>query len=391
MTRRLHLLTTGGPHQLAHVLPVACELHRRQGTAVTIFADRADTVAEARRLADRIGLPLPPLVEMNLPPAMALLPRRLHKLSGLLAWANRLRDADALLCAERTTTILKRLPGHCPPMIHIPHGAGDRAKGFEPRIRLFDLVLTAGEKDRERMIAEGVTQADRSLAIGGIKMAAMARIGLERPALFDNPRPVVLYNPHFDRRLGSFEQFAERLIAFVLADGRYNLVLAPHIRLAEHWNDKRRALWESRSVPDRIIVDLGSDRSFDMSYPLAADIYIGDVSSQVYEFLVRPRPCLFIDSHDAAWQGNPDYAMWSFGPVIRPDADLASAIDAAFAGQSEFAAIQHESVVRALGRHPWLTDSAASDDAIVCGAGAIENFLNCNFQTGGATSGGASV
>ena len=46
---------------------------------------------------------------------------------------------------------------------------------------------------------------------------------------------------------------------------------------------------------DNILVDVDGPRLFDMSYLLAADAYVGDASSQVYEFLVRPRPVFILD------------------------------------------------------------------------------------------------
>ena len=32
-----------------------------------------------------------------------------------------------------------------------------------------------------------------------------------------------------------------------------------------------------------------------MTYTKQADIYLGDVSSQVYEFMLKPRPCIFFN------------------------------------------------------------------------------------------------
>ena len=54
----------------------------------------------------------------------------------------------------------------------------------------------------------------------------------------------------------------------------------------------------------------------DMTYTRTADIYLGDVSSQVYEFLERRRPTIFLNSHDADWAGNPFYMSWTTGPVL---------------------------------------------------------------------------
>src|SRR5690606_21808374 len=123
---------------------------------------------------------------------------------------------------ERTSTLLKRLPGHCPPMIHIPHGAGDRAIGFEKRFSLFDKVLVAGPKDRDRLITQGVVPAERCAVAGPVKVAAMLRMNAARKPLFDNGLPVLLYNPHFDRKLSSFDSFARRLVTAVTSENSYN-------------------------------------------------------------------------------------------------------------------------------------------------------------------------
>src|SRR3546814_11985302 len=66
---------------------------------------------------------------------------------------------------------------------------------------------------------------------------------------------------------------------------------------------------------DLVMIDLASDRLFDMSYTSGADIYLGDVSSQVYGFLATPRPCLFLDTHGVDWEGDPDYLFWMPGDV----------------------------------------------------------------------------
>jgi hypothetical protein len=40
------------------------------------------------------------------------------------------------------------------------------------------------------------------------------------------------------------------------------------------------------AVPGRVLVDTGSPQMIDMSHVAVADLYLGDVSSQVYEFLL---------------------------------------------------------------------------------------------------------
>jgi hypothetical protein len=63
-------------------------------------------------------------------------------------------------------------------------------------------------------------------------------------------------------------------------------------------------------------IDKGSAASSDMSYMLAADIYLGDASSQVYEFLLQPRPCIFLNGHQVDWHGDPFYFHWTLGQVV---------------------------------------------------------------------------
>jgi hypothetical protein len=337
MTPILHVPAIGGQHQFAHFLPVAFELAASGACDVRIFVPSPADAHAVQALAARLGMAAPEITVMDMPrAARASLPFALRKIAQLLAWATRIRQADAILCAERTSTILKRLPGRCPPLIHIPHGAGDRAVGFEDRFRFFDRVIVSGAKDRDRLIREGCVAADRCSVGGPVKLAAMLRPGADRPRPLSGRRPVILYNPHFHRRMGTGPLIARQLAETIRAGDRYDLIIAPHVRLAQGLGRAARAEWEALAVPGRVMVDLGSERSSDMSYTLAADLYVGDVSSQVYEYLVRPRPCLFVNGHGAQWRGNPDYAMWRFGPVIEPGADLAAAIDDAVASWPDF-------------------------------------------------------
>jgi len=381
---RLHVPAIGGSHQFAHFLPVAARLAERETVDVRIFAPTPEDAHELAELAVTIGVLLPPVTIMELPRAFkAVVPRKMAKLARLLAWARQLRQCEAILSTERTSTILKRLPGRCPPLIHIPHGAGDRAVGFEDRFRFFDLVLVAGPKDRDRLVAEGVVRKSACAVAGPIKVAAALQSRTRRNPLFANDRPVVLYNPHFSPKLSSAESFLHPLAQAVLDDGRYNLVIAPHIRMAQHWTVQRKGEWQALAVPDRIMVDLGSRRSTDMTYTLGADLYIGDVSSQVYEFLVRPRPCLFVNAHAADWQDNPDYAMWNLGEVVAPDCDIPAMIERAFNQHERYRQVQQTRVRAALHGLDW--DAAgepffADPDPITRGADLVEaNMQGAQF------------
>src|SRR3546814_2320779 len=57
------------------------------------------------------------------------------------------------------------------------------------------------------------------------------------------------------------------------------LVVAPHVRLFAEASDAERAAVAKLAVPGKVMIDLASDRLFDMSYTSGAEIYLGDVSS----------------------------------------------------------------------------------------------------------------
>lgn len=272
------------------------------------------------------------------------------KLPRVLWWARALRRCAALVAAERTSAQLKYLPGRDPPMIHLRHGAGDRAVGFERRIALYDALVVAGEKDRERTLAAGRLPPERCHVAGYVKLEAIRRLRAGVAPLFDNGRPTVLYNPHFSRELGSWHPHGAAVVEAIRAAGDFNLVLAPHVRLFATTDAAGRARWEALAEPGRVIVDLGSARSLDMTYTLGADIYLGDVSSQVYEFVAEPRPCVFLNSHRVAWADSADYRMWHMGEVIDTPDDVVAALRRAAAAHARYRPVQQQFVAEALGR-----------------------------------------
>jgi hypothetical protein len=343
----------GGRHQLLHILPVAAALSRREDVQVRLFAATAGMADSAIELMSRLrGQAFTP-IEMKLPWPLESLPRSETgvsslKLPRLAFWSGELRRCDVLVTAERTSTVLKKLPGRCPPMVHIPHGAGDRAVGFERRLALFDQVIVAGPKDRDRIVGAGLVAADHCHVSGYLKVSAVRALAGAVPPLFNNGQPTVLYNPHFEQRLSSWQKFGRIVIDAVLSSGM-NLVVAPHVRMFAGAPDSTLEEWQRLQVPGRFIFDAGSERSMDMTYTQAADIYLGDVSSQVYEFAATPRPCVFLNAHAARWQANPDYLMWQMGEVVEVKSRILPALLEATRRHGEFSDAQRSLVHAALG------------------------------------------
>lgn len=253
------------------------------------------------------------------------------KLLTLLAARRRLARLDAIVIPERTTLFLKRIGVTAPQFIHIDHGAGDRAAGFDARIRQFDFVLLAGDKQRRRMLQEGLIRPGNHAIVGYPKFDVCC--GPRDPAWtpFADDKPIILYNPHFSKRLGSWSGFGVEVVRRIAETERYNLIIAPHIRLFDSRMARRRAASALAPFTGRkdIHVDLGGVRLVDMSYTNLADIYLGDVSSQVYEFLRDPRPCVFLNGHGAQWRDDENYRHWHYGPVVETLDALVPALDTA--------------------------------------------------------------
>jgi CDP-glycerol glycerophosphotransferase (TagB/SpsB family) len=178
----------------------------------------------------------------------------------------------------------------------------------------------------------------------------------------------VLYNPHFSD-LGSWERFGPEVLKAFAGQDRYNLIVAPHVRLLD--GKAATARWagmlaDHAAVP-HIHIDRGSDRSIDMTWTTLADVYLGDVSSQVYEFLRTPRPCVFLNAGGVDWPADENYGHWRFGPVLDSTTDLVDAIDAARANHDGFVAAQVAGFAE--------TFSTAEEPASERAARAIADFM----------------
>lgn len=349
-------------HQIAHSLPVALQLADHCPEAAVVLATTNSRIAdEVRRLAgDRIGrsVQLRELrVSRPLSKVLAAIIGKLLPAAKLLIYRDNLdffRSLDVLVVTEKTSLMLKRRYGlDRLKMIHTRHGAGDRAIGFNKASAMFDHVLVAGTKVRNRLIDEVGVQPDRISVVGYPKFDLFAEEPWDPP--FPNPDlPTVVYNPHVSPHLSSWYGAGLSVLDWFAEHPEYNLIFAPHVMLFERpfvvTIDKLR-IDRPGAIPERIRsarnihVDLGSRVSTTMAYLNAADIYLGDVSSQVYEFLIRPRPCLFLNTHGFRWEGDPNFAFWSAGPVIDKVEDLGPAlIEARKEHSSRFRPVQEKLV-----------------------------------------------
>ncbi|WP_293904386.1 hypothetical protein [Phenylobacterium sp.] len=330
-------------HQVAHSLPIAVALARGGVDAEIVVATTNPRLsAEVVRLGEGLIGSAIELVELGLKRRAsrlakgvleALLPAR-----KLLIYGDNLdffRGLDVLVVAEKTSLVLKTRHGLKDlRIVHTRHGAGDRAVGFDAASAGFDHVLVSGMKIRDRLVSEAGVDPQRISVVGYPKFDVARRGGRARP-LIDDGRPVVLYNPHTAPHLSSWYTMGRQVLDWFVEHDEYHLIFAPHVMLFERrlvlTIDKLRADRPGR-IDERYLrapnihIDLGSRASTTMTYTDRADIYLGDASSQVYEFLLRPRPCLFLNPHRLAWRGDANFAHWQAGRVIETAAELGPAL-----------------------------------------------------------------
>jgi hypothetical protein len=368
------------PHQIRHTAPIIPHLAGRLHLHVLTSSELQEQ--EVRRL-------LPEAVQAQVTfhrLAMGRAMRLLRPLADRFAPFSRvamLRDNldlfrrfDALVVPETTTTLLKSRFGLAGlKLIFVPHGVSAGGPGHSAPTRLFDLVLLFGPKLRETLIAEGLVTRAGSAIIGYPKFDTIDRAA--RPRFFADDKPVVLYNPHFNPYLSSWYTMGEAVLRHFASQSTYNLIFAPHVMLAKrriHISPLHRRLHWRKDVPQAFLglphlrIDMGSRHSIDMSYALAADIYLGDVSSQIYEWIIRPRPAIFLRAHGGEPAQSKGYLHWPMGQIVDRVEDLPAALARTLPFDPAMKALQEQ----VFAENFSLTDQPSASRA----ADAIASFLN---------------
>lgn len=377
-------------HQVAHSLPIAAALAQfHPSVELTIFVCGGESEAEVRRLWAAFGFSeTDQRISAFAPPSLTA--RLLAKASGdalpaerisiLYRNVSRFRSLDALVVPEKTSTILKtRLGLSHLALIHTRHGAGDRAIGFDAASGRFDLVLLSGRKILRRLDEAGLLQPNGHAIVGYPKFDAV--LDLPCDPVFQNDRPTVVYNPHPSPALSSWYRMGPQILEWFAEQDQFNLIFAPHVMLFARKLTVGLSPFSVSTVPDvpsaaenlsHIHIDKGSAKSVNMSYVRAADIYLGDASSQVYEFLIEPRPCIFLNPNGHDWQGNPDFAHWQAGPVVDNLDEMKTALVNSLMAPTAFRGTQEELFAESFD----LTDQPSSQRA----ADAIVSWLGRNRQ-----------
>ncbi|MBU3077415.1 hypothetical protein [Sphingomonas quercus] len=262
------------------------------------------------------------------------LPPKLPMLAGLLP---HLLRAAVVVCAERTSLWLPRALPFLPlDFIMTQHGAGPVAVRGDKRRDAAKLLIVPSEIEKALLVQAGHDGA-RIHPVGYVKSGF--RHGTDPRRLFATARPTLVYAPHWQRHRSSWWNWGREVVAMLAAQDRWNVILAPHQRLAEK-DPAIVALFAGLADLPHVHADLHSFAMVDGSYMRAADLYLGDTSSQVVEFLASPRPCVFLNSHGVDWRAREDHHFWEYGQVIDRLDDLSAALDSAPLQQPRFEAAQ---------------------------------------------------
>lgn len=291
-------------------------------------------------------------------------PRLPAKLPTLLRLLPHLLHTRVVVCAEQTSLWLpSALPFLPMRFIKTSHGVGSMSARDDRRRRAAWRLLVPSETEKATYTARGLP--DEQLIVTGYVKAGFRALAEPR-RLFADDRPVVVYAPHWQRARSSWWDWGREIVAMLAAQDRFNVILAPHQRLVEKGPDVRAVLAAVSHLP-HVHTDLDSFAMVDGSYMAAADIYLGDTSSQVVEFLIRPRPCVFLNAQGIDWRATDDHEFWTCGAVVDRLDGLPAALNAACAEQPRYDATQRAFAASALGD--------ASPDAARRAAAAIAAAL----------------
>ncbi|NIJ08609.1 hypothetical protein FHS31_002230 [Sphingomonas vulcanisoli] len=284
-------------------------------------------------------LALPDTAEGDNPPLPAKLPMLLRLVPHLM-------NASVAVCAEQTSLWIPRLlPFLRTFWIKTSHGVGSMSARDDPRRRAADLLLVPSEQERRTYLDRGFDPA-RVIATGYVKAGFRQRT----PArdLFADRKPVIVYAPHWQQHRSSWWLWGREVVAMLAAQDRFNVILAPHQRLFEKDAGAAELLLEVADLP-HVHADTRSFAMVDGSYMAAADIYLGDTSSQVIEYLAQPRPCVFLNAQGVDWRATDEHDFWKCGRVVTGIGELSEALDQARDQHSGYIATQQTYATAALG------------------------------------------
>ena len=363
-------------HMLHHFIGIASELVKTNDYDISIVTYEGEhkylySLLKILGLSKNIVYQLPTtfyrritekITRRNIPSSKYLFEKNKKKLLSF----------DALVFSDINQEFLYDLrKDGSPKFIFTHHGAGNGSYPYTSiESTKFDLIFAIGQSAIDSH-KKYFNYTNTKFEIIGYSKFDVAKIENKGFSVFKNDNPIILYNPHFKRELSSWYTHGKEILNFFLKNNNYNLIFAPHINL---FNKKgfanKNEIDDVYYKSENIHVDLGSINSVNMTYTLAADLYIGDVSSQVLEYLIIKRPCIFVNRIDLNWATNINTPkFWKLGEVVANILDLDYLITNRSIWQEKYINTQTKEI-------EYLFDMDNNLSSSVRGANAIVKLLN---------------
>ncbi len=237
-----------------------------------------------------------------------------------------LNNFDAVVFSDYYHHYLLKARGNNtkPKFIIFQHGMPGRGYSYNKEILDFDFQLLYSSFHVEQLKQKKLLVKDWT--VSGYPKLDVVKNHNATP-IFYNGKTTVLYNPHFDPELSSWYLMGLDVLEYFYHSKKYNLIFAPHINLFNKLGgDDASQILQKYYNSESIHIDLGSEKSVDMTYLNSADIYLGDVSSQVFEFIINPRPCIFLNPQEIKYKGKISYRFWQTGKVVNKIEKLPKAL-----------------------------------------------------------------
>lgn len=280
------------------------------------------------------------------------------KMPMLARLAPRLVGTRIAVCAEQTSLwIPALLPFHPTRFVKTSHGVGSMSARDDRRRHAAALTFVPSERERQTYLDRGMLPR-RIVATGYVKSAFRQRTPAR--SLFASEKPILLYTPHWQPHRSSWWTWGRQIVEMLAGLKGWNVIVAPHQRLIE----KDRALPAILGgVADRphVHVDWRSFAAVDGSYTRAADLYLGDSSSQIVEYLTRPRPALFLNPHKTDWRTSGEHDFWACGDVVDRIEDLPASLEKARSRHPIYVEAQQDYAASSLGDTPQLSPARCAD------------------------------
>ncbi|CAE6931151.1 Glycosyl glycerophosphate transferases involved in teichoic acid biosynthesis TagF TagB EpsJ RodC [Vibrio sp. B1ASS3] len=240
-----------------------------------------------------------------------------------------LKKMDAIIFTDLVSgRVIKRI-NPSTKVIWALHGPIASSHMASKSIEKVDIILTQGRQTSECFYKSGVSK-EKVKEIGSVKLSSFN--SYTDNIIFNNNRKTVLYNPHFNSKLGgtSWIKFGYDLIEYIAKSKEYNLIFAPHPNLS---NNIDRFIIDKYRNCENVIIDLGSNKVANLFYCEETDIYIGDISSQVLEFIyLKERKLIFFDDENVSDESK---RIHELGVVIERLDELSHALTLEFTEENK--------------------------------------------------------